>query len=141
MTPAEVILLVGSPGSGKSWVSSQLKDKFLVLEHDDFHQKEHYIAALASAARQAKRKILGNTPFGLTDLTQGLAGIGVKVIPVFIVEPDIVLSARYMQREKKSIPKGHITRQETYRSRAKELGSFIGTSAEVLKHLKGMVSH
>lgn len=47
--------------------------------------------------------------------------------------------ARYEAREGKPIPKGHLTRIQTYLDRADELGAFMGTSEQVLTHLKTLI--
>lgn len=135
----EVILLVGSPGSGKSWVSDQLTDKFHIVEHDDHRDKNNYIAALAAAAKSESKPVIGNTPFGVSEIMEGLKSKKVRVLPVFIIEPEKVLSARYLKRDGKIIPQGHLTRQKTYGERAKELGAFSGTSEQVLRFINTLI--
>lgn len=134
---ATVYLLVGVPSSGKSWVSDQLKEQYNVIEHDTYKMKPQYIAALLSAASKGSTKpILANTPFGMSELQSSLAAMGHKVNPVFIIEQPDTLVKRYMARGGGEIPKGHLTRQETYISRAEELKAFKGTSSDVLNHLQ-----
>lgn len=138
-----VYIIVGSPGSGKSWVMNQLKARFHVIEQDDFiNKRPKYNLALITAAESqtVKNPILTNTPFGVSDLMAFLEQNGVQARPVFLVEPEQVLRDRYRARSGKEIPVGHVTRQLTYRDRAEELGAFIGTSTQVLAHLKGVVS-
>lgn len=132
---AEIVILVGSPGVGKTWVSDQLKEMFHVVEHDDFKSKSGYIFELSRVARSGTKKILGNTPFGLQEIIHELESKNLKVRPVFIIEKPDVLTARYEADRGKKIPPGHLTRQNTYKARAKELSAFCGTSDEVLKHL------
>jgi predicted kinase len=127
-----VYLLVGCPGSGKSWVSSQLKSKFKVVEHD--HHRTGYVEAVAKAAKESP--VLANTPFGVSKLMEDLSSKGIPVIPVFILEAERTISERYSKREGRPIPQGHLTRQHTYRERAQELKAFSGTSEQVLEHLK-----
>lgn len=134
-----VYLLVGSPGSGKTWVMGQLKSQFEIVEHDDFKTTpQAYAKILTERAHESSKPILGNTPFGLSEIILVLATSGIKCTPVFILEPPHVLATRYMARERKQIPQGHLTRQNTYKERAEELGAFSGTSDEVLSHLKGI---
>lgn len=136
----KIYILVGSPGVGKTWVSNQLKDQYNVKEYDDYmYSKPNiYQAALINAASEDK-PVLANTPFGLSDLIEALEHNRIEVIPVFIIEHPALLSQRYQQRENKPIPKGHITRQQTYYNRAIELNAFKGTSLEVLNYLKDQV--
>lgn len=131
----KVYLLVGSPGSGKSWVSSRLGHKFKVLEHDDFKTTPAaYIPALKRAMITSDKPILANTPFGVSDIMEAL---GPECLPVFIIEPEETLKQRYFTRQGYEIPKGHLTRQTTYVHRANELKAFKGTSQEVLNYLIG----
>lgn len=132
---AEIVILVGSPGVGKTWVSNQLKDKFNVIEHDDFKTENGYIFELSRQARSSTKKILANTPFGLSQIMGELQSKNLKVSPVFIIEAPQTLISRYEADRGKKIPPGHLTRQNTYRDRAKDLNAFSGTSSEVLKHL------
>lgn len=134
---AVVYLLVGVPSSGKTWVSDQVKDKYEVIEHDLYKLKPQYISALLSAASKGSTKpILANTPFGMSEIQESLQARGHTVKPLFIIEKPDTLRGRYLAREGKEIPKGHLTRQETYIQRAQEQGAFSGTSADVLNHLK-----
>lgn len=132
----KVFLLVGVPSSGKSWIAKQLKDRFQYVSHDDHIDKDYYDAIVKHFKNSDPKPILIETPFGMTELSESLKSKGIKVIPVFIREHPTILAQRYAERDGKSIPKGHLTRQVTYGERAKELGAFIGTSQEVLKHLK-----
>lgn len=130
-----VFIVVGCPGSGKSWVCEQLGHKFDHLKHDDFIGKD-YGSALAEASK-GNKPVLAETPFSISQLKEPLEAKGIKVVPVFISEPDGVIEERYLKRNGKPIPTGHLTRQKTYAERAKLYGAFIGTAQEVLEHLKG----
>lgn len=132
----KVYLLVGVPGSGKSWVASQLQDKFYHVPHDS-HIGEDYPTILKDLASLAILKpILAETPFSVSQF--------VKVLPnletVYIIEPYNTVLARYKAREGKEPAKGDATRQETYKQRARASGSFVGSSQEVLEYLRGKVS-
>lgn len=131
----KTILLVGIPGVGKTTITRQLAHAYTVVEHDDFIGREaDYAPAVARAAR-ADRPVIANTPFGMSELMLQLEAFGCEVEPVFVIEPDEVVAARYAARDGKPIPKGHLTRQTTYAARAREVGAFAGTADQVLQHL------
>jgi hypothetical protein len=134
----KIYLIIGVPGSGKSWVSSKLEDRFEVLPHDEF-LNANYPAMLVKAACMLSKPIVGELPFGITETLTYLQESGADVEPVFIVEPPDVLKARYSAREGKDIPKGHLTRQNTYYERSIEYGAFSGTAQKVLDYLKKKV--
>lgn len=132
-------LVVGAPGSGKTWVCSQLHDKFHLIHHDGYiYLKEPgaYVRAILSEAPKATKPVLIEAPFSVSKTVEPLEAAGHKVIPVFIVEPPLVHSQRYLRREKKPIPQGHLTRTKTYLDRAIQGKHFYGTSEQVLNHLK-----
>lgn len=129
-----MVLLVGVPCSGKSWVTSQLTDKYVVVEHDDYRDLKAYVAAIVAVSGERK-PVLANTPFGVTDLLTSLQSQGLSVEPVFIIESENVLKARYSLREGKPIPQGHLTRQNTYKARAEAYTAFVATSQEVFTYL------
>lgn len=136
-----VYLLVGCPGSGKSWVTDQLRGTFTVVEHDDYMDRSNeYPDAVVAAAWTSLSPVIANTPFGVSKLQETLEQNALKVIPVFIIEPDAVVTERYEAREGRPISKGHLTRQRTYFERALELGAFHGGSQEVLDYLSSQVS-
>ena len=132
-----IYLVAGSPGSGKSWVCEQLTDIFHYIPHDDYINKERsYHDTLKLMAKSGNKPVLTETPFSVSTIKEKLERSGFPVITVFIVEPPEVLAKRYQQRKGEEIPKGHLTRQETYKSRSKEWRCFCGTSSEVLTQLK-----
>jgi adenylate kinase family enzyme len=136
-----IYLVVGVPGVGKSWVCEQLTEKFEHVPHDEFiylKQPGAYLSAILAAAKTAKKPLLCEAPFSISETKEPLERKGHTVIPVFIIEPPAVLSLRYLHREKKQIPQGHLTRMQTYAERAEMWGSFAGTSAEVYEHLKSV---
>lgn len=137
----KVYILVGSPGVGKTWVSNQLKDQYEVIEHDDFMytRNNEYVKALIQSSQSNNKSIIANTPFGLSDLIEALEHNKIEVIPIFIIEHPTILEQRYRKRENKAIPKGHITRQQTYYNRSLELNAFKGTALEALNYLKAQV--
>lgn len=134
----KVYLIVGCPGAGKSWVADQVKSKFNLVQHDAFigQSTQSYIDAIVDAAQQTDKPILIETPFSVSQIMEPLQAEGLDVEPVFIIEEPNVISMRYYNRESKDIPKGHLTRQNTYAARARALGAFAGTSKQVVEHLK-----
>jgi hypothetical protein len=130
-----ITLLVGVPGSGKTWATNQLSDKYHVVANDA-HIGKDYAAAIVEAAHTANKPVLCEAPFSISQVKDKLQSRGFRVKPVFIIEADNVLQQRYSSREGRNIPQGHITRQRTYRQRAADGGHFAGTSSQVLEHLK-----
>lgn len=136
-----IYLLIGVPGSGKSWVSAQLTN-FHYVHHDGYighiNQPKEYVFGILDALKTATKPILAEAPFSISQIKDPLEERGLKVIPVFILEHPHVLHQRYMNREGRNIPQGHLTRQETYRKRAMEWKAFMGTSSDVLKYLQSI---
>ena len=131
-------MVIGCPGSGKSWVCDQLKENFDYVHHDLFigMAGDAYVNEILKRAESAKRPLLIEAPFSISQIKDPLERAGFEITPVFIQEDHAVISDRYRTREKKEIPKGHLTRQNTYLQRADEWRSFKGSSAQVLEHLK-----
>ena len=136
----KIYLLTGVPSSGKTWVCNQLKNLYTVIAHDDYIGKD-YVGSISLATKLNidNKPILAETPFSMSKIMDPLEKKGIQVIPIVIIEDESVLEDRYYARDGVQIPKGHFTRQHTYYSRAKANGWFVGTSEEVLKHLKGLV--
>lgn len=133
-----IYLVVGTPGSGKTWVCKQLETKFAYLSHDDFINQSSvdYTNAAARLADYSNVPILIETPFSVSKIVEPLMKRGFVVIPVFIIETEEVTSKRYEDREGRPIIQGHLSRIATYINRAREMGAFKGTSQEVLDYLK-----
>jgi hypothetical protein len=141
-------LLVGAPGSGKTWVCSQLEDKFHVIHHDGFvHLKEpgSYIREILKEAPAAEKPVIIEAPFSVSQTVEPLENRGYKVVPIFIIEDERTHSRRYIDREKKDGRwsdssmrhlVGHLTRTKTYLQRAVDGGHFHGTSGQVLEYMK-----
>lgn len=132
-----IYLIVGAPGSGKTWVCNQLKDRFEYLPHDTFPNDKTYVSAVHKLQGTATKPILIETPFSVSQILEPLSK-HFTVVPVFIIETPSLTQLRYESRENKPIPQGHLTRIQTYIQRAKELNAFSGTSKEVLDHLKSL---
>lgn len=131
-----VYLLVGVPGSGKTWICNQLSN-FTHVPHDAYIGQD-YIAALKTAAKKSDKPVLAETPFSVSQIMHPLLEAGITVKPYFIHEPEAVLKARYTAREGRPIPLGHLSRQFTYMDRATILGAPIGTAHQILQLLKAV---
>lgn len=138
----KIYMVVGCPGSGKSWVCDQLKEMFDYVHHDLYigMAGDTYVNEIIKKAGLAKKPLLIEAPFSVSKIKEPLESLGFKITPVFIQEDHQVISNRYKARENKDIPKGHLTRQNTYLSRADEWKAFKGTSNQVLEHLKAQAS-
>ena len=137
----KIYLLVGAPGSGKTWVTGQLNDQYKVLKHDDLaygngQSRESYVQKAMKESAHSAKPIIIETPSSIRQIFEPLTKAGFKVEPVFILEHENVIRRRYFERENKPIPAQHISRLQTYRQRAKDMRAFSGTSTEVLNYLK-----
>lgn len=131
----KLYLICGVPGSGKSWVLSQVADKFICLENDSFIGKD-YTREIAKKFQSTSKPVVADCPFGERFLRDKLESLGVSVEPIFIVEKPEVVKKRYEEREGKPIPQAHLTRAKSILTRANEWGAFFGTSEEVANYLK-----
>jgi len=131
----KIFLLCGVPGSGKTWVATQLRDKFHYCENDDYIGND-YGAELIKESRNAPKAILATCPFAERDLRDRLERAGCEVIPVFVLEDGQTVRKRYEAREQRPIPSQHITRSISIKNRASEWGAFGGKSTEVLEFLR-----
>lgn len=134
---APVYLLIAAPGSGKTWVASQLTHKFHYIAHDDYFDGG-YVQAIIKACDGGTKPVLAETPFSISQIMEPLQRKGIKVTPVFIIEDAAVTAKRYSAREGNPIIQGHLTRIETYRKRAIEWGAKRGTSQEILEYLRSI---
>lgn len=137
-----VYMVIGCPGSGKSWICDQLKNDFNYIHHDLFigMTGPAYVRAILKASNESDKPLLIEAPFSISQIKVPLEQANLNVIPIIIKESPLVISRRYQNREKKPIPKGHLTRQNTYAARAIEWGCFTGTTDEILHHLKNIAS-
>jgi len=136
----KIYLLVGCPGVGKSWVTRQLASSFTPIEHDEYRDyEERYVPTLLRIARTGTKPVIANTPFGVSEIMAEIDRGGGVCVPIFIVDAEERVKARYEARDGKPIPSGHLTRQKTYMKRAHNLGAFMGNSDQVLKHLQSLL--
>ncbi len=130
----EVYLVCGVPGAGKTWVATQLKDKFSYLPHDE-HYKD-FINAIAETARKSDKPVITECPFAERITKEQLEKLGLKVHPVFVVEDPEVIKQRFRDREKKEASKASVTRAVSILERAREWRAPFGTSKQILDYLK-----
>lgn len=135
----QIYLVVGVPCAGKSWVCEQLGALYNYVRHDDYKDTNKYIAAIVGAAAASSKPLLIETPFSMSQIVEPLESHDYSVTPVFVIEDEDALKRRYEARERKTIPMGHLTRQRTYASRARELKAYAGNSEAVLKHLRSKI--
>lgn len=133
----QAYMVIGCPGAGKSWICGQVQHHFTFVHHDLFIGMAGgaYVREIRKAAENAAKPLLIEAPFSISQIKDPLEESGFTVTPVVIIENPETIRARYQAREKKDIPKGHITRQNTYLERAIENGWFHGTSRQCLEQL------
>jgi ribose 1,5-bisphosphokinase PhnN len=130
-----IVLVVGCPGSGKTFVCESVRGHYLYVPHDLYKEREYPIYLLKSVSQE--KPVIGEIPFGLSKL-QAACERGAKVVPVFLYEEEKLLHERWDKRGNvtASTRKGHLSRQETYCVRARELKAFLGNSSELIEHLR-----
>lgn len=135
---AQIYILVGCPGAGKTWVTRQLGNDFHLVHHDARLKRSNadYVEDIHKEASKVDRPVVCEAPFSISEILDPLKQKGHDVTPLFIQESDRVIADRYQKREGKPIPQGHLSRQQTYRQRADQLGAFAGTSEEVATMLR-----
>lgn len=160
-----IYLVVGVPGSGKSWASRQVTEKFHYIPHDrcwtmpgkpgwtvkdtwaaDMKDASrwqtgavsNHLEVLVETAKVATRPILTECPFKEREFCEQLRAKGLNVVTIFVVEHPSVVAKRYQAREGKPAPQAVLTRATSIKARAAEWKSFQGTSDEVLAHLKAL---
>lgn len=133
---AKIFLVVGVPGSGKTWVCARAGDKFEFISHDD--NQPDYVGAILESAKTSSKPLLIEAPFSISQIMDPLVSAGHEVTPLVIIEPAVVVSDRYQARCGKAIPKGHLTRMQTYLGRAAERGWFYGSSDDILARLRAI---
>lgn len=140
-----VYLLVGVPGVGKTYVTDRVGEGFEVVPHDSFIEEgkddhnDRYVKGILKALETAKKPLIAEAPFSVSSIKDPLEAAGARVVPVILYEDRHTLAERYRNDPKRKgteIPKGHLSRMETFRRRQGEYNAFMGNSAEVLAYLK-----
>lgn len=138
----KLILVIGVPASGKSWLCEQLAKKFQYVAKDAFigWPPGSHVSKCIRYLRESETPVLTEAQFSISDVKDPIEEAGFQVIPVFVFENEATLNKRWDERglKKASTRAGHISRQRTYAERARELRAFSGTSAQVLEHLKAL---
>lgn len=132
MVKRKVYLVCGVSGSGKSWVCSQLTDKFNYVPHDRYRDNLVNICALT----KDQRHILTECPFAERLLREEFERQGFEVLPYFVIETPETCAERYLRREGRAIQPSAYTRASTIMNRAIEWDAPFGTSEMILKALK-----
>lgn len=133
----KVILLCGVPGSGKTYVASQLTSKYNYQEQDDIHPNEFYDKIIYEAS-MGNKPVLLTCPFNERAIREKLEHKGLEVVPVFIVETPEVVKERYYKREGKYPKPNVVTRATTIMNKVKEWDASFGTSEAILEYLKAL---
>lgn len=152
-----VYLVCGVPGSGKTWVCRQLKDKFTYVPHDQCWKhptkkpdasKDNpewapgavstHVECVVKAVKEGLKPVITESPFNERAVKEELEAKGVTVRPYFVIEAPETARKRYEKRESKKYPKHFYSRAKSIETRAKEWSVPSGTSEEVLEMLKGV---
>lgn len=129
-----VYLICGVPGSGKTWVCEQLREKFTYVPHDEY--LKHLRRALVEHSFISTKPLLTECPFAERELRERLEQSRLVVRPYFIVESPHVVKQRYEAREGKLAPQNILTRAVSIVDKVREWGAPSGTAQEVLALLK-----
>src|SRR3981189_320255 len=117
----QIYMVIGCPGSGKSWVCEQLKNLYDYVPHDNYlmgsKSTSLYIEAIIAMQKGARKPLLIETPFSVSQIKDPLEKRGLRITPVFIQEHPDVIRKRYRERDGTDIPAGHLSRQTTYAER------------------------
>jgi hypothetical protein len=131
-----VYLLIGVPGSGKSWVADKVKSRCTYIANDDYIGKD-YIGNVCRKISEEEGPFLVEATFSISRIKEPLENAGHKVIPIFIIEHPQTLTNRWDERgTTQGARGGHLTRQETYKFRANAWNAFSGNSSEVLNYIE-----
>lgn len=130
----DVILVIGVPGSGKTWVCQQLSDRFTYVPRDD--DSDNHAERLIAAARKPGGPVISEVPFGERELVAELERVGLEVTPIFLVEETEIIAERYEVRESKPLSTAHRARAANMKNKAQEWGAWSGTADEAVEHLQ-----
>jgi len=117
-----IYLVCGVPCSGKTWVCSQLTDKFNYIPHDNY-TVETYSTVLLNAAQTSDKPIIAEAPFRVSILLNELRQKGLTVHEYYIVEDLNIVTQRYLQRTGKPYPKAFVTNWKKYAQREPRFAS------------------
>lgn len=135
--PKTVHMIVGVPGSGKSWVAEQL-NQFDHKPHDSYPVSDYH-KELITHSKQASKDILAEAPFRASVLIDQLKAAGIPVKTYYISEPEQKIRQQYEARSKKQWPKQNLTNLKKYDQRPD--WDHKGNSnqiLDILKKIKGL---
>lgn len=131
-----VYLVCGVPGSGKTFVCTQLKEKFNYMPHDmHFNEDMMHVVERYHSERPGV-PVITECPFAERKARDVLEAAGFEVRPFFVIETREVVAERFAARENKPASQAALTRAGTIIERAKEWNAPYGKSEEVLELLK-----
>lgn len=130
---SNVYLLVGVPGSGKSWICSRLMGVARLVHHDQWAGMAGgaYAQEILRVAGEPGLPVLCEAPFSVEKIRVPLLAAGHAVVTAYVIEDEDTLCERYLNREGRLPPPESLVRQQTYLRRAVEEQAFYGSSAEV----------
>jgi predicted kinase len=128
-----VIILVGVPASGKSWVTERVAGLYNHIPHDDY-SREDYLHTLLHATKGSK-DILAEAPFNAAGLVNDLKARGVVVEEWLVTAPLDEIKARYAARKGREYPANFATNHARYEADAHRF-AYKGTSSLVAMVLK-----
>lgn len=128
-----VYLVIGVPGSGKTWVSRKVAHKTHYIPHD-LHTDDQFDVIMARLP-DSDRPIITESPFMEKVIRRQLLDAGVDVRPYLVWENQETVQRRYEEREGRPIPQMHLTRVKNIKARAEEWEIPIGSSEEIAKML------
>lgn len=130
-----VHLLCGVPGSGKTRIATQFRDKFAYVPHDEYPVPE-YKNAIISAAKKSTKPVLAECPFRMSILKDELKQAGLTVFWYFIREPEEMIAMWYAQREGEVIPRRHLSNYRRYLADSRDW--IVGSQKLIIALLKSV---
>ncbi len=134
-----IYLVCGVPGSGKTWVLSHFKDTLHYDQHFNTPRKVYSDKIIKQQRLNPFKDVVADCPLGISEIVAYIRAEGQDIEPVFIINTPAIISQQYLKREGRPIPKQHLGRINTMITRAKQYGSYQGTSDAVLQYLKERV--
>ena len=128
-------LVCGVSGSGKTWVCSQLTQKFAYLSSDTSGRDGH-IAKLLEMSKEG-RPLLYDLSVGISTFIKRHSDL-FEIFPVFIVETkEVVLERLKLRGTGDRLSEARLVAID---KRTAKYGVFSGTAGEVLEYLRGVSS-
>lgn len=128
-----IVLLVGVPCSGKTWICSRLSNKYTYLPHDAY-ERSAYTLALLEASRTSAKPVIAEAPFNGSSLANALRQRGLTVEEWHVTAPLPEIEQRYRERSGKSYPANFATNHKRY-SQGGSRFTYSGTSSQIAEIL------